>query len=45
MSQPREAIRAGKATIIMPIDAVAARRDVLTFKIYLNNTIIYRLKF
>ena len=27
---PREAIKAGIATIIMPIEAVAASRDVLT---------------
>tara|TARA_B100000965_G_scaffold394710_1_gene407271 strand:- start:1416 stop:1559 length:144 start_codon:yes stop_codon:yes gene_type:complete len=32
ISQPREAISAGKATIIMPIDAVAVRSDVLTSK-------------
>tara|TARA_Y100001968_G_scaffold328112_1_gene374616 strand:- start:2185 stop:2292 length:108 start_codon:yes stop_codon:yes gene_type:complete len=27
---PSEAIKAGMATTIIPIDAVAARRDVLT---------------
>ena len=29
ISYPREAISAGNATIIMPIEAVAARSDVL----------------
>tara|TARA_Y100001968_G_scaffold188265_1_gene172597 strand:+ start:306 stop:407 length:102 start_codon:yes stop_codon:yes gene_type:complete len=33
LDQPREAIRAGKATIIIPTDAVAARSDVLTIEI------------
>ena len=32
MSQPIEAINAGKATIIKPTDAVAARSDVLKMK-------------
>ena len=40
-SQPRDAIRAGKATIIMPIEAVAAKSDVLTIKNYLKSTINY----
>ena len=30
MFHPSEAIKAGIATTIIPIDAVAARRDVLT---------------
>ena len=45
LAYPREAIKAGIATTIIPMEAVAARREVLTSTYYLLKILIYRLKF